>query len=78
MADIAMCSIRSSRKCPRRRECYRARALPSRRQTYSGFQPGTGPMGGCKHFAEIRPGDRLQDPGTIEGILRACLGVDPE
>jgi hypothetical protein len=55
MPDIAMCS---GEACPRRNECYRARAVPSEfLQTY--FKAPPAKPEGCTYFLRIRPGDQL-------------------
>lgn len=53
MPDIAMCS---NAECPRRGECYRFRATPSERQSYSLFHISD--TGSCKHFSQISETER--------------------
>jgi hypothetical protein len=55
--DISMCP---GDGCPRKRACYRYRAVPDpRSQVY--FDPPLAADGSCPEFVELRPGDRLID-----------------
>ena len=56
MPDIAMCR---GDGCPRKRECYRHRAIPtSQRQGYFS-PPPVRADGSCDSFLELRDGDAL-------------------
>jgi len=57
MPDLAMCT---GDGCPRRRECYRHRAVPSFHQPYHGTPP-VKPDGSCDEFLELRPRDVLTE-----------------
>lgn len=54
MPDMTMCH---GRGCPVRRDCYRHRAIPGRRQSWFGA-----PMKGgrCDYMLPIAPGDKLR------------------
>jgi hypothetical protein len=58
MPDICMCAGDS---CPKKRECYRYRAVPTpRRQSYF-MSPPVKADGSCEHFLSLRKGDVLAD-----------------
>jgi hypothetical protein len=57
MPDIAMCR---GGGCPRRRECYRHRAVPMT-QRQSSMPPPVRDDGSCDYFLELREGDALTD-----------------
>lgn len=63
MPDITMCA---SKTCPLREDCYRSRAKPSERQSYSVFrwQPVDDDTldAHCARFVWIRAGDVLARP----------------
>ena len=56
MPDIAMCR---GDGCPKKRECYRHRAVPTPlRQAYFATPPAR-EDGSCPYFIELRKNDRL-------------------
>lgn len=54
MPDITMCA---NVDCPKRGECYRFRATPSERQSYSNFKPDE-VTGVCNAFSQISEAER--------------------
>ena len=57
MSDFTNCV---STVCHRNKDCYRFRAIPSKKQSYANFYENMTlgkPL--CKDFIEIIPGDRL-------------------
>jgi hypothetical protein len=57
MPDIAMCR---GDDCPRKRECYRHRAVPTMRRQ-SIMPPPVRADGSCDSFLELRKGDVLTE-----------------
>lgn len=55
MVDISMCN---NSKCPSKDKCYRFRAIPNSRQSYSEFKPEKG-KDKCDAFWEIKKGHRI-------------------
>ena len=58
MPDITMCT---GQGCPSRNSCYNPRAIP-KEQWQSWFAAPPIADGDCRHFEQIRLGDRTRDP----------------
>jgi hypothetical protein len=67
MPDISMCR---GDGCPRKRECYRCRAVPSQRQSYF-VTPPVRADGSCGSFLELRRGDVLTE-------IRQAVGTESD